>query len=47
MLILDHLLRFFLLCLLWLCELMGCKRAHTWVGKFVKEPDMSTEKNVV
>jgi hypothetical protein len=45
--LLDYLFKFLLLCLLWLCELMGWKRAHTWLGKFVKEPDLRQEKHVL
>jgi len=47
MFLLNHLLKFLLLCALWLCELMGWKWAHKWLGKFVKEPDLTTEKPVV
>jgi len=47
MVLFELLLKYLLLCLLWLCDLMGCKRARNWVSKVVKEPDLSTEKHVV
>jgi hypothetical protein len=47
MFLLDYLFKFLLLCLLWLCELMGWKRPHQWLSKIVKEPDMNVEKHVV